>query len=501
MRLNPTYLGEWVLPYQYVPSTFVKIGSMLYLLNYNRNGANGKLITVNLSNNTVVSTSDKYLNHCNSAVYVEERNSIYIAPSQKSASDGTISAAYGIIKYTADWSDYTEIETDKAFLAVSRDEVTGKVYAYRINGELYEINSDDSLTLVGMISVPNIKTFNQDIAVHNGFIYLSGYNHYYLYTSIETLDTAVYGTLSREDNFGKYIFDENESWEFYDGVLYCVEFSKHRDVQSFGFFVSVSYRQGQSLPTDETVLSGSQFTANIFSADAGKFALSETRFLHPNQLNTCLKEFETLNIDSNTNFGDVYFATNLVINNNLVCDTLQMRGDAITFDPPRADKVVTIGVINVQNRGGRIVFGGPSGMTYNINSIIFGYSLAHVSIKAGVIITPYQFGGLRLITPLAQPVITLGDQSALSKAQVISKTNQNITVPAGGSITKTYTDTIPYDTNWRVMFEYGEGGIIGTVGRTISESEIKMFVYLYNYTDADIVVNNFRLVLIPGQTV
>jgi hypothetical protein len=106
-----------------------------------------------------------------------------------------------------------------------------------------------------------------------------------------------------------------------------------------------------------------------------------------------------------------------------------------------------------------------------------------------------------LITPLAQPVITLGDQSALSKALVISKTSQNITVPAGGSITKTYTDTVPYDTNWRVMFEYGDGGIIGTVGRTINGSEIKMFVYLYNYTDADIVVNNFRLVLIPGQTV
>lgn len=492
--LVPSYVGEWVSDYDTVPSSFIKIDNQYYILTFNRKSNNSIVYIANREQNTFAEyKTNVFVQHCNSAAYAPDTENVYIAP----LLDFNGSPAYGLLKYDKTLSNYTRIFTSQIFQGVSFDQHTQTLYVYTPSGDIYAVEDDNTLKYVTRARMRNISEYNQDFTVNNGQVFISGYNHYYASFNLETPDFISYGFMERRDHYGKYIFDECEGWEFFDDELLCIEYSKHRNVNSFGFLVKMNYRISEVTENPWiTALTGSVFTAYIYTDDAYKFALDEYHFKHPNQLNTCQYKFNTLEIRTTTNYGDVYISDQLVLNNNLVCDNLEARCSSITFNPLSAKNVININTININYRGCKITFAGAAGFVYNIQNIESGNSLSQINIKKDISINGYGFGSLNIVTPTGADMIVLGNRTVLNQPIIKNYTETNISVPANGVYTFTDTIALPYRGNWRALFDYGESDIIGTIGRTINGNNLTIHAYLHNMTSSNVTVNTFRIILL-----
>lgn len=491
---TPIYMGDFVESYEIVPSSFAIVNNILYILCWKRHSVNGegKVIRVNIETNKILDTFETYLCHCNSCASVPGRNAYYIAKSQLSDVNGDIIRVNGIIKYNADFTEYTEIGMDQPWLGVSYDEITDKLYAYEIDGSLYEINENDEFNLIGRINIPNITDYNQDIAINNNVLLLSSYTGDVLKTNINNLELYEYGFIDHIDGTNRYIFDENEGWEFVNGELWCVQFSKHRTVQTYGFMSKiVTGVTSAKVPVGYSNIAGSYFTAEIKASKANNFAMFEHEFKHPNQLNTCPITYNSLSIDNDTNFGDVYITNSMTILHSLVCDNLEIRTSDVYFSASLND-VVEIGNINVSYRGSKITFAGDTGFVYTINNITYGYSGSEIVIRRKITVTPYALDA-GLVTPL--PVTVSAFYNDLVIPPIFHNvTDVNIAITAHSY--QTITITVPKICTLasRFIFECGEWGVVGSISRGTVGNNWECIVTIMNERNTDVNITAFRMI-------
>lgn len=486
MELVGVYQGELVFPYRYVPSSFcfdLYDDNILYIFCFDRESNVGKIVEIDLEANAVISERDKTLFHANAACAVPNRDCYYIA--------ATIGQK-GLLKYTPGFNSYEIVCDDVSFSGVSYDEVTDTLYGYSSgSGTVRIIDEQDHHTIYRTLDIETAN-FNQSFCVHNNICYISGFKREYCVVDLSTESPIIrYGVIDRNDGFGKFIFDENEGWDFHKGALYGIEYSKHRQVNSFGFFVKYS-KPEYLTARGSTVLAGSQFTANITDGNITKFNLAEIQFKHPNQLNTSQQFFNTLQITTQENFGNVYLSNISVINRNLVCDTLELRGSSLFFDCADSSCVVNINRINTASRGALIVFGGSEEANITIGSTTPGLSRTMYLVGAGIKInssdpifdsTPYNdvklFCGTRLINTPELFEILNDSISVGANSSVIAVRYLPITLSAGG----------------RLFVEVGNPGVICSCARTTGTNYTKLNLTFYNTTNNPVTISNIRLIL------
>ena len=489
---TPIYIGDIVDDYEVVPSSFAIVNNYIYILCWYRHSDNGegKVFRIDPVTNRIIDTFETYLCHCNSCASVINRNAHYIAKSQISEPDGTIVRVNGIIKYDTLFSSYVEIGMDQAWLGVSYDNITDKLYAYEIDGSLYEILDDDTFELIGTINEDNIANYNQDIAIHNNVVLLSSYSGDVIKFNINDLSTHSYGFIEHYEGTGRYYIDENEGWEFVGAELYCVGYSKHRTVSSFGFLTKIVSGATKAKAPDSNV-AGSHFTAEIKADRMDTFCMLEHEFKHPNQLNTSPIKFTSLNIDNDTNFGDVYITNNIAIIHCLVCDNLIVRTSDIYFESS-GDDIVDIGTINLYYRGGKLTFAGEAYFTYHVDDIIYGNSASEIVVRRNITIEPYAFGEANLVTPLKCTMSAYQDDLKIPPIQH-TILNASVTINAGSFVSTTVDVPKISDIVSRFVFDSNEYGLTGSVNRSDGGTYWRCYVTICNHRATNVTLTTFRL--------
>lgn len=424
--LIPYYKGDLYMEYQFVPSSFYFNGDHLYILCFSRVSNTGRVYKINFTTNTIVDKFTAKIYHANSCATCN--NKVFIA---KGASQVEGESASGIIIADTSLQNMHTIGSDiGTFQSVSYDEVTNKLYAYRNNGSLYEINpATESIEFIEQINVPNIGHYNQDFCIRDGIAMISSWYKEFIIVDISTTEVIGSGCMPAETGEKYFILDENEGWEWNNGNLFCVMYSKKRNVDSFCTFTMLGVGQTVISRPSSAIQSGN-FTVTINDEARSKFANNEYTFKHPNQLMITTQKFNGIKIDTTENLGDVYLSDSVEILGNLVCDTLVAKCADLTFNPSTGS-VVSIGSLQSPNNGGAITFGGNN-FEYDIESATFGYSVVMLKIRSGTSFTNPSVFGSQLAVPLKRSITMLSTVPAMVPLQ---KKATNITIEANGEKT------------------------------------------------------------------
>lgn len=497
--------GSVVLDYNYAPSSFGKYGNKLYILCFSRTSDTGKCVEVNLSTNKVVGETDIYLAHANSCASVASRNCHYVCPNH--TYEGIEHGINKVLKYNNDFTSYTEISTNYPFLGVSYDSTTDTVYLYdRTSKKLCILNADNSIEEVGVISgVPNVDDYNQDIACHDNYLYLCGFKGEFIKVYIPTLEIIAYGNISHDDGARKYQYDEQEGWEFdADGNLWQIMYSKFRNIQSFGIYTQIGLTNSfVKMPKLDIADPG--FTANITTDSMTNFDNYESYFKHPNEVNIAKEPFNTLSIQTDTNFGNVVFENDVVVNNGLICDTLIVRCATVYFDNVGSYKV-DIGSINQEARGAIITFAG-SNKSYRVRSYSAGGSGSTIILKSGVTFIDGNgdpdisgFSPMQFPNPTKYPIIFV-NQLPIHNA-VRAFLESNFTIEAGAKRVRTYTVSNLTNALYDVVCKVTETdkNITINTSRSQSGNTLTIYVSIFNNTASDISIAGLYALLFPYAT-
>lgn len=467
----PYYMGDIILDYDYVPSCQYRVGNNRYILCFNRNSNTGKVFSIDTSTNTITGNFSATLYHANSCCV----KNTYVYVAKTLSADST--SPNGILKYNLSLTDFTVIGEDiGAFMGVSFDNVTNSLYAYMNNGNLYQINEDDSFTLLGTINIPNVQQYNQDICVNNNFMLVSSYKNEFIRVHIPDLKVYGYGTMLNETGDGFYTIDEIEGWEYEGESLYAVCYTKKRESDSFGIFCQLSLSSSR-ITRPSIALQSGNFTAIINDTSINQFANTEFTFKHPNQLYITKRKFNTLQIDTATVFDEVFLVDDLTLIHNAIFNTLNMRCKNIVFDVD-SGYTVKIGTIIASNRGGTMTFGGNN-VTYDISAIDFGTSAMQFIIRSGTNFTKNNlFGGTVLNLPTTQTLMLIG---STLPAYGYSYRTEQYTVEANGSYKASITLTLP-SSYWpyRVTATTELGKVICACQRTQTGNTLNVDLTLYN---------------------
>lgn len=406
--------GTIVHSNDYLPSSFGRVNNILYILSSpttNLGTENGIITKINLTTNKIIATyENKYMCHANSCATVNNEGIInhYVCPAHLNT--GVTDIVNGLIKYDENFENYTVVADEYNYLGVSFDSVTNKLYAYeRVSRNLYEIDykNGDEVIYIGKIEIPkdannnyDVSEYNQDIAVYNNWLYLSGYKNQFIKVYIPTLETEMYGFVSHVDGANKYVFDELEGWEFdSEGKLFCVMFSKIRRVISCGIYTQICF-PNKPVIYPPSVIANPGETVFITDDSITNFANNEAYFKHPSEAALTTHEFGYWNIQTTHNFGKVSVAKNKMVNHSLVCDELQVYCDYLCFSPVDLNQTVNIGKIVCTNRGGNVVLE-RDGFTYYIGDWYFQYAKTNVHVAKNVTLVPNNIG--QLVTANTSP--------------------------------------------------------------------------------------------------
>lgn len=204
--LIPIYLGDYICPSNYCPSSSIKINNNFYAFDcqvrQKNNGAHvsptnneGVIRKFNLTNNAEVIAerqSNAIIGHANSVAF--DGTYVYIVPewSYTVVDDTPTETPVKILYKYNDQMEYVgteEIPTDSdSLIGVSYDSKNSKLYCYTWNRKIY-IKEDNNWTYYSTIDMTNIKvsditynceaangtarSYNQDFAVYDGKFYLS----------------------------------------------------------------------------------------------------------------------------------------------------------------------------------------------------------------------------------------------------------------------------------------------------------------------------------------
>ena len=226
--LIPQYIGDYIT-YRGLPSCVVNVGSMFYAIDsYNVYGDQGHLYVFDNDTNTRVTASEKELlcGHANSMCYNANNNRFYIAPAFTYDGNNDPQVTNDIYVYSNDFTYIGSIVAPEQIMGVSFDHVKSKMYAFGYSGELYLFDENGG-TFSNYCTVGRPLVFNQDIAIYNDFLFLSGSE------SSVNIYCIQDGTCSLLNSKRVADFDvsnllqlgELEGWEFNaDGHLFALDY-------------------------------------------------------------------------------------------------------------------------------------------------------------------------------------------------------------------------------------------------------------------------------------
>lgn len=426
-------IGDILVGTAYTPSACVKVGTRLYIINAPDHDIakqtrtnTGKVVEINLANNTILNESDIVCGHGNSATYDSNTSKLYVAPvwdyenATGSGSSITVPAANYIYQYTnLGFTSPTKIATPAWVMAVSFDPVTLTLYilCYATSSVGYRIYkyTDNAFQLVSTISMDGVTdntifgasaaTYNQDFAVYNGYFFMSSPRGYALAGQInESGATKVSKTfiVNRTDCCGFRRLGELEGWEFdSDGHLLAVDFAYIADNLYDAYVVEIPTPFVSPYFEYDTMYRAYKSAAIINSTTVNSFCNGPYQLKSLNQIRgmsikpdtvtvqddgTTITESVAVNIDGDLEL--VIVGHYQIPSLDIISGHLLIRPEDGADNPHTATHLLEItdttnGPINV-NRGGRITFGGQNQLrikTARTNDLLIrpGYAFAFIA--------------------------------------------------------------------------------------------------------------------------
>lgn len=272
--LSTAILGTDIVEARYIQNASVsgqlscatKHGDKIYAIYpYNNNAGDCALRIYDLTHNTITNVTDNsdsenpnkpYQNgHANSIAYVEDKDLI-ISPWLITYTTNSHSASNLLNVYYPNFVLKETISTARYYNAVSYDSVTGNLYAAQhvanstiVN--IYQLNKDTFAELNGGSPVqtydnPDLNEI-QDVAVHNGYVYINTPTFTLNVYSIESSELIKTYKVSASDFTDTYNLGEFEGIEFdEDGTLIAAFSYSIRDNPVIGFIGTLN-----NIPTNK----------------------------------------------------------------------------------------------------------------------------------------------------------------------------------------------------------------------------------------------------------
>lgn len=230
-NMSPIYLGDYYTGSGNTQGSVVFNG-IYHAIGFNGQDNNGTLYRFDLASNTKLADMTIEMGHGNSMCYSPATDYVYIVPRFK-YTGGVETDEYMLYRYTSDFQNILKIPTTFLPRAITRDPITGIIYVYGVDSNIYVYNETTMTT--ELFCVFNFATtyvgidgrnyqLNQDIAAYDGKFYLSGTRGLvYVGNLTPGVSDAKYGfMMDNHDIDEKYWMIENEGWEFTDdGHLLC----------------------------------------------------------------------------------------------------------------------------------------------------------------------------------------------------------------------------------------------------------------------------------------
>lgn len=283
-NITPIYVGDYLSPFNYLPSCCVRVGNYIYAIDSllrgvaTSSGSNaGKIRKFDLVNNIEDKSWEKTadVGHANSVAYDSVNEKFYVVPIWVYSVGEETDASF-IYVFDSDFNAEGTIQTPSVAGRVSYDSVTNKLYYYDFHYQVFEYDGAD-WNVVSVIDLTGIsentllgRSYNQDFAVYDDQFYLS--SPYGLIVRGKLIPGTSHVDMccitDYEDSNRRFILGELEGMEFsQDGHLYAVEYvTLSADIRN-AFIVE--------LPTSIVAPPSSNIDGPIFTAYDSTLTLSE----------------------------------------------------------------------------------------------------------------------------------------------------------------------------------------------------------------------------------
>lgn len=283
-NITPIYVGDYLSPFNYLPSCCVRVGNYIYAIDSllrgvaTSSGSNaGKIRKFDLVNNVEIKSWEKTadVGHANSVAYDTVNEKFYVVPIWVYSVGEETDASF-IYVFDSDFNPEGTVQTPSVAGRVSYDSVKNKLYYYDYHYKVFEYDGTD-WTVASVIDLTGIsentllgRTYNQDFAVYDGQFYLSSPYGMIVRGKLTpgTSHVDMCCITDYEDSNRRFILGELEGMEFsQDGHLYAVEYvTLSADIRN-AFIVE--------LPTSIVAPPSSNIDGPIFTAYDSTLTLSE----------------------------------------------------------------------------------------------------------------------------------------------------------------------------------------------------------------------------------
>ena len=283
-NITPIYVGDYLSPFNYLPSCCVRVGDYIYAIDSllrgeaTTSGSNaGKIRKFDLVNNVEDKSWEKTadVGHANSVAYDSVNEKFYVVPIWVYSVGQETDASF-IYVFDSDFNAEGTIQTPSVAGRVSYDSVKNKLYYYDYHYRIFEYNGA-TWSVATVVDFTNIsentllgRTYNQDFAVHDDQFYISSPYGMIVRGKLTpgTSHVDMCCITDYEDSNRRFILGELEGMEFsQDGHLYAVDYvTLSADIRN-AFIVE--------LPTSIVAPPSSNLDGPIFTAYDSTLTLSE----------------------------------------------------------------------------------------------------------------------------------------------------------------------------------------------------------------------------------
>ena len=283
-NITPIYVGDYLSPFNYLPSCCVRVGNYIYAIDSllrgeaTSSGSNaGKIRKFDLVNNVEIKSWEKTadVGHANSVAYDSVNEKFYVVPIWVYSVGQETDASF-IYVFDSDFNAEGTIQTPSVAGRVSYDSVKNKLYYYDYHYRIFEYNGT-TWNVATVVDFTNIsentllgRTYNQDFAVHDDQFYISSPYGMIVRGKLTpgTSHVDMCCITDYEDSNRRFILGELEGMEFsQDGHLYAVDYvTLSADIRN-AFIVE--------LPTSIVAPPSSNLDGPIFTAYDSTLTLSE----------------------------------------------------------------------------------------------------------------------------------------------------------------------------------------------------------------------------------
>lgn len=283
-NITPIYVGDYLSPFNYLPSCCVRVGNYIYAIDSllrgvaTSSGSNaGKIRKFDLVNNVEDKSWEKTadVGHANSVAYDTVNEKFYVVPIWVYSVGQETDASF-IYVFDSDFNAEGTIQTPSVAGRVSYDSVKNKLYYYDFHYKVFEYDGTD-WNVASVIDLTGIsentllgRSYNQDFAVYDDQFYLSSPYGMIVRGRLTpgTSHVDMCCITDYEDSNRRFILGELEGMEFsQDGHLYAVDYvTLSADIRN-AFIVE--------LPTSIVAPPSSNIDGPIFTAYDSTLTLSE----------------------------------------------------------------------------------------------------------------------------------------------------------------------------------------------------------------------------------